>query len=154
MLDVQGPSLRGAALWYPTVPDIGLCLNEASFIGEPVSASGYRSLIWILFGGPGGVYLRHLTQVTVIRLGHLVSIEFHYDTDRIPGRMQKLGRCISNSFSEVMRFPIDGRGGEIIITLATSVERSDEAGVYSFYKHGKLRSFKVNRLPSDCCISP
>ncbi|KAK3178681.1 hypothetical protein OEA41_000818 [Lepraria neglecta] len=148
----QEPSLQHAALWYPTIPDTDLCLNEASFIGEALSAPGYRPLSWILFGGPKGIYLQHLTQVTVSRLGDLDSIYFHYDTDGIVGQ-KKLGRRRVTEFSEFMRFPIDGKGGEIITTLATSVERIDREGVYSFYKHGKLSSFKVSAPPTECCLS-
>ena len=151
MSEPQELSLQHAALWYPTIPDTDLCLNEASFIGEALSAPGYRPLSWILFGGPKGIYLQHLTQVTVSRLGNLDSIYFHYDTDEIVGQ-KKLGRRRVTESSEFMRFPIDGRGGEIITTLATSVERIDREGVYSFYKHGKLSSFKVSAPPIDCYV--
>ncbi|KAI9772556.1 MAG: hypothetical protein M1840_000761 [Geoglossum simile] len=115
MSEPQELSLRRASLWYPTVPDTDLCLNEASFTGELPSASGYRPLSWILFGGARGAYLRNLTQITVSSLGNLDSIEFRYDTDGIV-RRKKLGRHRVTESSKLMRFPIDGQGGEIIMT--------------------------------------
>lgn len=89
--------------------------------------------------------------MTVSRLGDLDSIYFHYDTDGIVGQ-KKLGRRRVTESTEFMRFPIDGQGGEIITTLATSVERIDREGVYSFYKHGKLSSFKVSVPHTDCYV--
>jgi hypothetical protein len=150
MSEPQELSLRYASLWYPTVPDTDLCLNEASFTGELPSASGYRPLSWILFGGPKGTYLRHLTQVTVCSSGNLHSIEFHYDIDEIVG--QNLGRLRVTESSGLRRFSIDGKGGEIITALATSVECIDREGVYSFCRHGLLTSFKVSALPTDCYV--
>ena len=145
----QELSLRYNSLWYPTVPDTSLCLNEESFISEPPSAPGYRPLFWILFGGPKGTYLQNLTQVTVDCYGNLSSIEFHYDTDGIVSR-KKLGRRRFTDSTKLMQFPIDGRGGEIITTLETDVERIDRKRVYSFYRYGKLNSLKVSALPADC----
>ena len=42
--EARKSSLRDDALWYPNVPGVDLCLNEASFNGEPPSAPGYRPL--------------------------------------------------------------------------------------------------------------
>jgi hypothetical protein len=151
MSEPQELSLRRASLWYPTVPDTDLCLNEASFTGKLPSASEYRPLFWILFGGGGGAYLRNLTQVTVSSLGNLDSIEFQYDTDGIV-RQKKFGRHRVTESSKLMRFPIDGQGGEIITTLATSVECIGREGIYSFFRYGKLSSFKVSALPTDCYV--
>lgn len=76
------PSLRDGALWYPNVPGVGLDLNETSFTGEPLSAPGYRPLAWILFGGPEGIWLQYLTQVSVrCDAEEIYDIEFHYEID-------------------------------------------------------------------------
>ncbi|KAL9131737.1 MAG: hypothetical protein Q9217_000412 [Psora testacea] len=139
----QQPPLRENALWYPTVPDVKLYLNEASFTGKSPSTTGYRPLFWTLFGGPNGIYLRHLIQVTVTRLGNLLSIEFHYDTDEIPAERRMLGRHTPIDYSETMRFPIDGPGGEIITMVETSIDRIDWRSVYGFYIVGNLSSFKI-----------
>src|ERR1700726_3765027 len=77
----QSKSLRDTALWYPNIPNPCLCLNDNYFTGEDPSVAGYRPLCWTLFGGPGGIYLRFLTEISVIRLGSLCSIEFPYNTD-------------------------------------------------------------------------
>ena len=147
-------SLRDDALWYPNVPGVGLCLNEASFTGEPPSAPGYRPLVWILFGGPKGIWLRHLTQVSVRCNANLYDIEFHYDTDWLPGTEMKLGRRHLVSNPEPLRFNVDGRGGEIITALATSSERIHREGVGSFYRHGKLSSLEVSALPTEYGVFP
>lgn len=154
MPEAQKPSLRDAALWYPSVPNVDLCLNEASFTGEPPSASRYRPLAWILFGGPEGVWLRHLTQVSVRCDAHLYDIEFHYDTDWLTGAEVKLGRRHLISNPEPLRFHVDGRGGEIITALATTSERVNREGVWSFYRHGKLSSIEVSALPTECSVFP
>ncbi|KAH0550938.1 hypothetical protein GP486_007698 [Trichoglossum hirsutum] len=145
----QGPSLRTTALWYPTVPSPDLYLNDVSFTGESPSAAGYRPLFWTRFGGPDGIYLRSLTEVCVTRLGGLCGIEFHYDTDDIPMEMRKLGRRNFTDSSHVTRFPIDGPGGELIQTVDVSIERAAGEGEYSFYRHGKLRSFKASNVTSN-----
>ncbi|MCJ1349887.1 hypothetical protein MMC31_008130, partial [Peltigera leucophlebia] len=142
MSEAQKPSLRNDALWYPSVPGVDLCLNERSFTGEPPSATGYRPLAWILFGGPNGDWLRHLAQVSVRCEGNLYDIEFHYDIDWLAGTEVKLGRRHLASNPEPLRFNVDGRGGVIITALATNSERIDQKGVWSFYKHGKLSSFE------------
>jgi hypothetical protein len=79
----------------------------------------------------------------------LCGIEFHYNTGDIPMEMRKLGRRDFTDFSHVERFPINGPGGELIQTIDVSIERASieqaaRKGVYNFYKHGKLSSFKVN----------
>ncbi len=145
----QGPSLRATALWYPTVPSPDLCLNDESFTGESPSAAGYQPLFWTRFGGPDGIYLRSLTEVCVTRLGGLCGIEFYYDTENIPTETRKLGRRNFTEFSHVTRFPIDGPGGELIQTIDVSIERAAGESVYSFYKHGKLSSFKVSNVTSN-----
>jgi hypothetical protein len=57
--------------------------------------------------------------------------------------MRKLGRRNFTEFSHVKRFPIDGPGGELIQTIDVSIERAAGDGVYSFYRHEKLSSFKL-----------
>jgi hypothetical protein len=151
MSKLQELSWRQASLWYSTVLDTDLCLNEASFTSELPSASGYRPLCWILFGGLEGTYLWNLTQVIVSGLRNLNSIEFQYDTDEIVRQMKLSRRRVTES-SILRRFPIDGQGREIITALATSVERIDREGVYSFYRHRKLSSLKVSALSTDCHV--
>lgn len=120
-----------------------MCLNDESFTGECPSTAGYQPLFWTLFGGPGGIYLRSLTEVSVTRLGDLCGIEFRYDTEDLSMRTRTLGRRNITEFSRIMRFPIDGPGGELIQTVEVSIERAAGERVYRFYRHGKLSSFRV-----------
>lgn len=150
---LQSFSLRETALWYPSVPDPDLCLNDGSFTGENPFDSGYQPLCWVHFGGHKGVDLRSLTEVCVTRLGALCSIEFLYDIKTTRKETQKLGRRISTMFSDVIRFPIDGPGGEFIESVEVSLIRVISDDVYSFYRHGKLESFKVGiYAPCDALL--
>ena len=139
--------MRNTALWFPTIPDQKLHLNESSFTGEPPSTSGYRPLPWILFGGCDGNELSAITGVTVLCGGIIGSIEFTHATKQ-NGR-QKLGRRRFPDSAEVRHFTIDGPSGEIITELATSVEQITAEGVYSFLRHGSLKSFKVREKLDD-----
>lgn len=142
----RGLSLRATALWYPIVPSPDICLNDESFTGERPSTAGYQPLFWTLFGGPGGVYLRSLTEVIVTRLGGLCSIDFCYNTEEISMKTCKLGHRNFTQFSRVTRFPIDGPGGELIQTINVGIKRKTGERVYGFYKHGKLDSIQVGNI--------
>ena len=128
------------------MPSPNVCLNDESFTGESPSTAGYQPLFWILFGGPGGIYLRSLTEVSVTRLGSLCSIEFGYDTQDIPIKARTLGCRNITEFSRIIRFPIDGPGGELIKTIDVSIERLAGERLYRFCKHGKLNSFRVSKV--------
>lgn len=141
----QEPSLRTTALWYPEVPGLDLRLNDESFTGENPSASGYQPLFWTRFGGPNGIYLQHLTDVRLIQLGNICSIEFNYDREYIQKEVGKLGRRPFTNFTRVTQFPIDGPGGEFIQTVDVSTERAGGESAFSFYRHGKLSSLKVSK---------
>ena len=138
----QSESLRDTALWYPEIPEPGLYLNEDCFTGEDPSTVGYRPLCWTLFGGSGGIYLRCLTEISATCLGSLCGIEFHYNTDEVPSRWRRLGLRKSTEYSHVMRFPVDGPGGEIIKKVEVGLE-SPHSKYANSCKHGKWRSFKV-----------
>lgn len=137
-------------MWYPAVPHPDLCLNDESFTGESPLTAGYQPLCWIQFGGPNGVYLRYLTEIRVIRSTALCSIEFHYETEPGSRKIQKLGRRKLTRYSEAIRFPIDGSGGERIQSVEVSLVRIDSENVYDFYRHGKLNSFKVSTFELPC----
>lgn len=142
---MRSKSLRDIALWYPNIPEPGLCLNDDYFTGEDPSV-GYRPLCWNLFGGPGGIYLRSLTDIFVTCLGSLCGIEFRYNTDEVPAEWRKLGRYKSSEYEQVMRFPIDGPGGEIIEAVEVDLKYAYGEQVHSVYKQGKLRSFKASQV--------
>lgn len=131
------------------MPSPNVCLNDESFIGECPSTAGYQPLFWALFGGPGGIYLRSLTEVSVTRLGDLCSIEFRYDTEDISKNTRTLGRCNITDYSRITRFPIDGPGGELIQSVDVSIECLASERAYSFYRHGKFSSFRVSKVQYD-----
>lgn len=131
-------------LWYPTVPNPELHLNDESFTGERPLTAGYQPLIWIQFGGSRGIYLQCIKGICVTRLGSLCCVEFEYDTEDVPTEIRKLGRRKLTDFSHVTRFQIDGHAGEFINSIAVSIERMDGEKVYRFFRHGSLRSFKVS----------
>ena len=56
--------LRRSAIWYPDISPLVLGLNEDFFIPLQSYTWGYRPLLWVCFGGPGGIYLPNLTKVT------------------------------------------------------------------------------------------
>lgn len=118
-------------------------------MGECPSTAGYQPLFWTRFGGPGGVYLRSLTEVSVTRLGDLCHIGFCYDSEDISLPERTLGRRKVTEFSRVIRFPIDGPGGELIQTVEVSTEHLAGERVYRFYRHGKLSSFRVSKVQYD-----
>ncbi|KAH0558968.1 hypothetical protein GP486_004412 [Trichoglossum hirsutum] len=122
---VQNLSLRETALWYPTVPESTLCVNEMSFPGENPSSARYQPIFWIHFGGAGGRYLRHITGVSICHLWSLGGLEFHYDTAHGPAGARKLGRYKATITSKISNFPIDGAGGELIETLEVGFECGD-----------------------------
>ena len=149
----QGPSLRDAALWYPAAPDPGCCLNDKSFTGESLSAAGYQPLFWTRFGGPKGIYLRHLSGVSVNFLGKLRGIDFHYDTDEVPAEVRHLGRYNYIKLSRVNKFHINGAGGEHIKIVEASVKCRTGPRLSGSDQPGKLMSFKVNLVCSDLRLS-
>lgn len=136
--------LRDAALWYPTVPESELFLNEPSFFGEGPSRTGYQPLFWIHFGGPGGSYLENVTGISIYSLKGLYSLEFHYDATHDLAGAFRLGRCPGTDAWKIQHFPIDGASSEIIESVEVTLLRCDTENAYNFLKHGKLNSLKVS----------
>jgi hypothetical protein len=84
-----------------------------------------------------------MTGVSIYCPRRLYSIEFHYDTTHDPAGAYKLGCRKAADASEILEFPIDGAGGELIEILEVTLRRSEAKKAYSFVKHGKLNSVKV-----------
>lgn len=111
------PSLQSAALWYQGIPEPHLCLNDHAYLlPEAHTTATYWPFFWAKFGGPGGVYLRHLTGITVHSNITITEIRFQYDIDDIPSNCRRLGRhsCLVSGCYRPMNFTIDGPGGERI----------------------------------------
>lgn len=145
----MGPrkSLRDTALWYPDIPGHGLYLNDYFSTGaDSSSGTEYQPLCWTLFWGPGGIYLRSLTGISVSCLGALRYMGFSYNTDEIPIQYRKLGRRKSPEYAQDIHFPIDGPGVETIEAVEVNLKYLDGENVYNFFKYGALISFKVSLI--------
>ena len=137
-------SLRDTALWFPDIPPSNWHLNEDCFIGKDTPTSEFRPLYYTLFGGPGGTRLRFLRRVSVFYLATCIkAIDFHYstsDTQRL-GHLQLLGP------EKILNLDIHGPQGETIenIDVDVDLQFANHEGAASFWKHGRLRSFKVSK---------
>ncbi|KAI1879457.1 hypothetical protein JX265_002411 [Neoarthrinium moseri] len=119
-------TLRDSGIWYPDLPSSQLCLNEDFYIQREYHVSGFRPLIWTLFGGPGGIYLPNLTGIAVHMGGSIPGIDFRYAPGcRIP-----------------WEFSIDGPGGERISGVEVYLTFIDRENSYEIYDQGALESFK------------
>lgn len=111
-------ALRHSAVWYPEVPAPTLCLNDDSFLPRSFFTSGYKPLFWSCFGGPGGVYLAHLTRIRVSWVGSAIRcIKFSYNTD-VSAKHQLFERQQFEGYCSELEFDIDGPGGEGIESIA------------------------------------
>ena len=136
-LDSAEPPLRATALWLPTPPPVGLCLNDASYVRMSQSMSGIQHMTWVLFGGCGGEHLPNLTGVTATQY----CIEFHHDSYVSQDQMLMIRSTQCTHRYE--HFPIDGKGGERIIALAAgSVYHKDESGFAFEITTNRGRSFQ------------
>ncbi|KAK4141964.1 uncharacterized protein C8A04DRAFT_38624 [Dichotomopilus funicola] len=82
-------------------------------LSRPISVRlGLSTTVLSRFGGPGGIYLQHLTKLTV-RGGGLQRIEFSFNID-VPVECWSFGRWENTEFTEFVDFNIDGAGGELI----------------------------------------
>ncbi|KUJ14064.1 F-box domain-containing protein [Mollisia scopiformis] len=147
----ESKSLRDSAFWYPEIPGIGLYLNDNCFVARDSSTARYQPLCWTMFGGLGGIYLRHLTGISVTCLGTLRGIEFHYNTEDVPIECRKLGRYRSSKYAKVIHFSIDGPAGEVIDAIEVYLRYFVGENVLWFYKHGALESFKISTNRGRSC---
>ena len=140
----EAKSLRDSALWFPGIPGSNLHLNETCFTGVDTPASEFRPLCYTLFGGSGVTDFKSLTKVSVLSQGSFVMvIDFHYDT----GNTRRLGHQRHQlSAYDTSYFLIDGAQEEVIESIEVDLDTSlaDHEYVENFWKHGRLRSFKVS----------
>lgn len=95
-----------------------------------------------------------LTKISVLSLGeYFMVIDFHYDT----GNIRRLG-CQNHQLSayKTSEFSVDSAQGEFIKTVETDI---DSENIKSFWRRGRLRSFKVSRCSpgpklSDYTLKP
>lgn len=141
-------SLRAAALWYPTIPEQPLRLSQDLFPQRLAHTAGYWPLFWTHFGGPGGIYLPHLTGMTAHSNGTVLGIQFRYDEEEIPVECREMGLVsgFGEGMSTPVHFTVDGPGGERIIGVEVYLELASERSMPSAHTfQGSMRSFKVCR---------
>lgn len=78
-------SLRDSALWFPSIPESHLQLNEANFTGMKTATSGFRPLCCI-FGDVANPTVPLKVSVTSESY-QAVAIDCHYST----GNVKRLG---------------------------------------------------------------
>lgn len=137
-------SLRDSAFWYPQPLGPHVCLNEDSFPQRKNHIENYRPLFWTLFGGPGGIYLRHLIGIAAHQSGIISGIDFKYDIEDVPTEYRTLGRheCDPSApgCKEPMEFCIDGPGGELI----------DGVEVYLVVRPRYDLTWRYHKYPDTC----
>lgn len=140
--------LRKSGMWYPDVPEQKLCLNEASFPPREHYLSGYKPLFWTSFGGPGGIYLRNLTNLSVIwGGGGIRRIDFAFDIP-VPSEHKTLGCQAPGEWTKAIDFAIDGAGGEFINAVEVFQHYPDE-GYPWLVEEGTVVAFKVSYSQSS-----
>ncbi|KAK4143399.1 uncharacterized protein C8A04DRAFT_12334 [Dichotomopilus funicola] len=109
--------LRDSSLWYPSVPSQTVSLNDDTFVLQDYGEIGFKPLFHCHFGGPGGVYLRHLIGITGVKSrGSLLRIVFSFDRP-VPEAHQRFGRSRVRSNEATASFAIDGPRGERIVAI-------------------------------------
>ena len=143
--------LRRSAIWYPDVPPPTVSLNEEFYIPLESYKWGYRPLFWSSFGGPGGIYLPHLTKVTGSGAG-LLRMDFSFDIE-VPAVSQMFGRREDGEEENLVGFLVDGPGGEVIdkVEVWHHFPREDERSPTWFRKEGILDLVKLSTNRGRSC---
>ncbi|KAH6624073.1 hypothetical protein B0J18DRAFT_427196 [Chaetomium sp. MPI-SDFR-AT-0129] len=119
--------IRHAGVWYPTLPPPTVSLHDTFFPAALTSTRGLHPLFWTSFGGPGGIYLRHLNKITICWYG-LSRIEFSFDPAAdVPDESRVFGRIEDRRWTKKIELEIDGSGGEVVdrIEVAQHVVKTD-----------------------------
>ncbi|KAK0701375.1 hypothetical protein B0T21DRAFT_379058 [Apiosordaria backusii] len=106
--------LKNSALWYPYPPPDRAKLNGELYHPLQSHLLGFNPMFWTRFGGPGGIYLKHLTKISCYYKQVLV---FEYNRDDIPKQCRMFGRRpkLQSPYATSVHFDIDGPGGERIV---------------------------------------
>lgn len=115
--------LRPHAIWYPSIPPENVFLHDDTYTGEAVSSAEYLPVVHTIFGGPKGVFLKYLTQITAVCTHSAISgLEFSYDSKNSPIQHQQL-HCSKETFGPDLNdlnrinFSINGPSGELITQM-------------------------------------
>ncbi|OHE93544.1 F-box domain-containing protein [Colletotrichum orchidophilum] len=145
--------LRKAGIWYPAIPGPNLCLNEASFPPREHYLNGYKPLFWTSFGGPGGIYLRNLTNLSVIwGACGIRRVDFAYDIT-VPPEHRAFGCEMSGEWTKEINFAIDGAGGEFIDAIEVFQHQYQPKEGYTWMvEEGVIVAFKVSTNRGRSCF--
>jgi hypothetical protein len=144
-------TLKRSAIWYPDIPPPAVCVNDDFFLPIEAYTRGYRPLFQARFGGPGGMYLRNLTMLTVSFWEGLRRLDFSFDRE-VPAECGSFGRREDPKYARV-EFSIDGPGGEVIDSVEIHQQYPD-GGVYApvwIHEEGQLCRLKVCCDPAFLC---
>lgn len=136
--------LRCHSLWSPEIPTPELRCNSESFPVCKTAVAMYQPLRYALFGGPSGIYLRHLTSISVSYVFQIYGIRFHYDRDDVPSQHRELGQYLDDPDDvPVIQFPIKGCEGELISSIEVDLWYPQSDNVAWQYENSILMSFRV-----------
>ncbi|KAK4201921.1 hypothetical protein QBC40DRAFT_322807, partial [Triangularia verruculosa] len=138
---VASRKLKNAAMWYPCVPPDAAQLNGEVFYPLKSYLGGFKPIFWTQFGGPDGVYLKHLTRISFCNSNRLV---FEYDRVDIPDDCKAFGRADEARLDprDQIHFDIDGPLNERIVkvTIRQKVQLREKGLCQT---DGTLASFEV-----------
>jgi hypothetical protein len=147
----QGPQLYDQGIWFPDIPPNHVRLNQASFPQLELYTTTYRPLCWVSFGGVAGIYLQHLTKITMTVFGNAIyGIQFHYNDST---RTDELGRHSYHmpeyaDYADTQELSIDGPTGERIESLTAVLTYSTNPESMPHLLYGSLNHLKVSYLLS------
>ena len=130
-----------------------MSLNEELYIPLESYKWGYRPLFWSSFGGPGGIYLAHLTKVTGSCWGAgWLRMDFSFDIE-VPAVSQMFGRREDAEEGNLVEFLVDGPGGEVInkVEVWHYFPREGERSSTWFRKEGILDMVKLSTNRGRSC---
>lgn len=143
-------NIRHAGVWYPTLPPPTLDLHDTFFPAALTSTRGLHPLFWTSFGGPGGIYLRHLTKITICWEG-LSRIEFSFDPAAdVPNESRVFGRIRDREWTKKIELEIDGSGGEVVDRIEVTQRIAKTHPTWRKESGGDLVGLKASCLSISC----
>ncbi|XHG02713.1 hypothetical protein AWENTII_006054 [Aspergillus wentii] len=135
------------ALWYPKIASGKLCFNEDSFSGGDILVPGYRPIVWTLFGDEDGSRLSSLTQMMImVYRERFWKLVFFYGSEVSFTRGIDLGRLpdVPRNNGPVIRFPIDGPGGERIDSVQVVIRNKSSRISSRYFRSGTPLYYKFS----------
>lgn len=150
--------LRSHAIWSPDIPPEEVHLHDNSYAGEVVASPEYLPVIHAIFGGPKGVYLQYLTEITAVcSQGTIAGLEFSYQKNGSPIQRQKLHYLANSEELSRINFNISGPAGELVTSVQIGYGYRPNEGVVD-REHGVditslVVSMGAQYLPTGTALS-